>query len=48
MKNFKKILILSVVLMIVGTLGLFLTLFIDNLGTGLTSFDISLGYNFCP
>jgi len=47
MKNLKKILISSVVLIIVGTLGLFLTLFIGNLGTGLTNFGTGRGYKFC-
>jgi len=47
MKNLKKILISSAVLIIVGTLGLFLTLFIGNLGTGLSNFGAGRGYNFC-
>lgn len=47
MKNLKKILISSVVLLIVGTLGLFLTLFVGNLDTGLTNLGTVQGYTFC-
>lgn len=47
MKNLKKILISSLILIGVGALGLFLTLFIGNLGTGLSNFGAGQGYSFC-
>ncbi len=47
MKNFKKILISSMILIIVGTLGLFLTLFIGSLCMGLSNPGAGLGYSFC-
>ncbi len=47
MKSLKKILISSVVLLIVGILGLFLTLFIGNLGSGLSNYGTGQDYTFC-
>ena len=46
MKNIKKILISSLILIVVGTLGLFLILFIGSLGTSLSNFDAGQGYSF--
>lgn len=47
MKNLRKILVSSLVLIIIGTLGLLLTLFIGNLGNGLTNFSTGRGYALC-
>ena len=47
MKNLKKILISSLILIIVGGLGLFLTLFIGNQSTGFSNFGRGQAYNFC-
>ncbi|MGM0366391.1 MAG: hypothetical protein ACQEP5_07615 [Actinomycetota bacterium] len=42
----KKLLISSAVLLVIGILGLFLTLIIGNLGTSLTNFGTGRGYDF--
>ncbi len=47
MKNLKKILISSLILIVVGALGLFLTLFIGSPGIGLSNFGTGQAYAFC-
>jgi hypothetical protein len=46
MRSLRKILISSLILIIVGVLGLFLTLFIGNIGTGMSNFGTGRGYSF--
>ena len=46
MRSLKKILISSLILIIVGAVGLFITLFIGNIGTGISNFGAGRGYNF--
>ena len=46
MKSLKKILISSLILIIIGTAGLFITLFIGNIGTGISNFGTGRGYSF--
>lgn len=47
MKSSKKILISSLVLMMIGTLGLSAILLIGNIGTGISNFGAGQGYAFC-
>jgi hypothetical protein len=47
MKNLKKILISSLILIVVGALGLILTLFIGNQDTSSSNFGTGQTYNFC-
>lgn len=42
----RKILVSSLILIIVGTIGLFVTLLIGNIGTGISNFGTGRGYNF--
>jgi len=46
MRSLKKILISSLILIIVGAVGLSITLFIGNIGTGISNFGAGRGYNF--
>ena len=46
MKSLRKILLSSLVLIIIGTAGLFITLFIGNIGTGISNFGTGRGYSF--
>lgn len=47
MRSLRRILISSLVLIIIGTLGLFITIFIGNIGTGISNFGAGQGYTFC-
>jgi hypothetical protein len=47
MKRFKKILIAALVLIIIGALGLFITVAAGNIITGSSNFGAGRGYNFC-
>jgi len=46
MRSLRKILISSLILIVIGTIGLFLTLLIGNIGTGMSNFGTGRGYNF--
>ncbi|MCJ7472907.1 MAG: hypothetical protein MUP02_08885 [Actinobacteria bacterium] len=46
MKSLRKILLSSLVLIIIGIVGLFITLFIGNIGTGISNFGAGRGYSF--
>jgi hypothetical protein len=47
MKRFRKILISSLVLIIIGLLGLFITIATGNIITGSSNFGTGRGYSFC-
>jgi len=46
MRSLRKILISSLILIVVGIIGLFVTLLIGNIGTGISNFGAGRGYNF--
>ena len=48
MKRLRKILIASLVLIIIGALGLFITIAAGNIITGSSNFGAGRGHNFCP
>lgn len=45
MRSLRKILISSLILIIIGTVGLFITIFIGNIGTGISNFGTGRGYS---
>jgi hypothetical protein len=47
MKRLRKILISSLILIIIGALGLFITLSAGNIITGISNFGTGRGYSFC-
>ncbi len=47
MRSLRRILISSLILIIIGTIGLFTIIFIGNIGTGISNFGTGRGYSFC-
>jgi hypothetical protein len=47
MKSLRKILISSLILIIIGAMGLSITIFVGNIGTGISNFGSGKGYSFC-